>query len=183
VPVRISSDDTLFFLGGNFHPAKTEKGCGRHPREGRQTAQIRVPDLHQCSPPKNQVIIKRACEKAGIEVELNEALSKGIVISGLPITVKEPFYSTMDIDNLDWYYEDCVIGGPGSFVIPIKDREKFKEAIRAKLLPRSRAGHWSAGSSRQLRKIRECPVRSVKNCGRTAGAGEARATLGRRPRR
>jgi Protein of unknown function (DUF1194) len=134
VPVRISSDDTLFFLGGNFHPAKTEKGCGRHPREGRQTAQIRVPDLHQCSPPKNQVIIKRACEKAGIEVELNEALSKGIVISGLPITVKEPFYSTMDIDNLDWYYEDCVIGGPGSFVIPIKDREKFKEAIRAKFL-------------------------------------------------
>jgi hypothetical protein len=40
----------------------------------------------------------------------------------------------MDIDNLDWYYEDCVIGGPGSFVVSIKDREKFKEAIRTKLL-------------------------------------------------
>ncbi|WP_298376861.1 DUF1194 domain-containing protein [uncultured Bradyrhizobium sp.] len=64
----------------------------------------------------------------------DEALSKGIVINGLPIMVKEPSYSTMDIDNLDWYYEDCVIGGPGSFVVPIKDREKFKEAIRAKLL-------------------------------------------------
>src|ERR1700756_4513149 len=64
----------------------------------------------------------------------DEALSKGIVINGLPIMVKEPSYSTMDIDNLDWYYEDCVIGGPGSFVIPIKDREKFKEAIRAKFL-------------------------------------------------
>ena len=62
------------------------------------------------------------------------ALSKGIVINGLPIMVKEPSYSTMDIDNLDWYYEDCVIGGPGSFVVAIKDREKFKEAIRAKLL-------------------------------------------------
>ena len=62
------------------------------------------------------------------------ALSKGIVINGLPIMVKEPTYSTMDIDNLDWYYEDCVIGGPGSFVVAIKDREKFKEAIRAKLL-------------------------------------------------
>jgi hypothetical protein len=48
--------------------------------------------------------------------------------------VKEPSYSTMDIDNLDFYYEDCVIGGPGSFVVSIKDREKFKEAIRAKLL-------------------------------------------------
>jgi hypothetical protein len=64
----------------------------------------------------------------------DEALSKGIVINGLPIMVKEPSYSTMDIDNLDWYYEDCVTGGPGSFVVPIKDREKFKEAIRTKLL-------------------------------------------------
>jgi hypothetical protein len=62
------------------------------------------------------------------------ALGKGITINGLPIMVKEPSYSTMDIENLDWYYEDCVIGGPGSFVVPIKDREKFKEAIRTKLL-------------------------------------------------
>jgi hypothetical protein len=62
------------------------------------------------------------------------ALSKGITINGLPIMVKEPSYSTMDIENLDFYYEDCVIGGPGSFVVAIKDREKFKEAIRTKLL-------------------------------------------------
>src|ERR1700759_3286435 len=64
----------------------------------------------------------------------DEALSKGIVINGLPIMVKEPSYSTMDIDNLDFYYEDCVIGGPGSFVVVIKYRDKFKEAIRSKLL-------------------------------------------------
>jgi hypothetical protein len=32
------------------------------------------------------------------------------------------------------YYEDCVIGGPGSFVVAIKDRDKFKEAIRSKLI-------------------------------------------------
>jgi hypothetical protein len=62
------------------------------------------------------------------------ALEKGIIINGLPIMVKEPSYSTMDIDNLDYYYEDCVIGGPGSFVVTIKEREKFKEAIRTKLL-------------------------------------------------
>jgi hypothetical protein len=62
------------------------------------------------------------------------ALEKGIVINGLPIMVKEPSFSTMDIENLDWYYEDCVIGGPGSFVVSIKDREKFKEAIRTKLV-------------------------------------------------
>jgi hypothetical protein len=64
----------------------------------------------------------------------DEALAKGIVINGLPIMVKEPSYATMDIDNLDWYYEDCVIGGPGSFVVPIKGRENFKEAIRTKLI-------------------------------------------------
>jgi hypothetical protein len=62
------------------------------------------------------------------------ALEKGIIINGLPIMVKEPSYSTMDIDNLDLYYEDCVIGGPGSFVLSIKDRDKFKEAIRTKLI-------------------------------------------------
>jgi hypothetical protein len=69
-----------------------------------------------------------------VTVSRDAALEKGIVINGLPIMVKEPSYSTMDIDNLDYYYEDCVIGGPGSFVIAIKDREKFKEAIRTKLL-------------------------------------------------
>jgi uncharacterized protein YbaA (DUF1428 family) len=52
------------------------------------------------------------------------ALEKGITISGVPIMVKEPSYSTMDIDNLDLYYEDCVIGGPGSFVVTIKDRDE-----------------------------------------------------------
>jgi hypothetical protein len=62
------------------------------------------------------------------------ALEKGITINGLPIMVKEPSYSTMDIEDLDIYYEDCVIGGPGSFVVSIKDRDKFKEAIRTKLL-------------------------------------------------
>jgi Protein of unknown function (DUF1194) len=62
------------------------------------------------------------------------ALERGITINGLPIMVKEPSYSTMDIDDLDLYYEDCVTGGPGSFVVSIKDRDKFKEAIRAKLL-------------------------------------------------
>jgi hypothetical protein len=64
----------------------------------------------------------------------DEALAKGIVINGLPIMVKEPSAASMDIENLDWYYEDCIIGGPGSFMVTINNRERFKEAIRAKLL-------------------------------------------------
>ena len=69
-----------------------------------------------------------------VTIARDEALAKGIVINGLPIMAKELSYSTMDIENLDLYYEDCVIGGPGSFVVPIKEREKFKEAIRTKLV-------------------------------------------------
>jgi hypothetical protein len=62
------------------------------------------------------------------------ALAKGIIINGLPIMVKEPSYLTTDIENLDLYYEDCVIGGPGAFIITIKDRKNFQEAIRNKLV-------------------------------------------------
>jgi hypothetical protein len=62
------------------------------------------------------------------------AVAKGIIINGLPIMVKEPSYATTDIENLDLYYEDCVIGGPGAFIVMIKDREKFQEAIRTKLV-------------------------------------------------
>ena len=45
-----------------------------------------------------------------------------------------PTPGTMDIENLDVYYEDCVIGGPGSFVIPIRERAQFIEATRQKLV-------------------------------------------------
>ncbi len=71
---------------------------------------------------------------APVTIARDEAVEKGIIINGLPIMVKELSYSTMDIENLDLYYEDCVIGGPGSFVVSIKDRDKFKEAIRTKMV-------------------------------------------------
>ena len=64
----------------------------------------------------------------------DEVLAKGITINGLPIMLKRPNPATMDIPDLDIYYEDCVIGGPGAFVIPIREREKFKEATRTKLV-------------------------------------------------
>lgn len=69
-----------------------------------------------------------------VTIARDAALAKGVTINGLPIMSKETNYATMDIENLDFYYEDCVIGGAGSFVVPIKTREKFKEAIRTKLV-------------------------------------------------
>jgi len=63
-----------------------------------------------------------------------EVLAAGITINGLPIMLKRPNTFTMDIENLDIYYEDCVIGGPGAFIIAIQNRDQFKEAIRTKLV-------------------------------------------------
>ena len=64
----------------------------------------------------------------------DEVLAAGITINGLPIMLKRPHLGTMDIDDLDIYYEDCVIGGPGAFVVPIRERAKFIEATRTKLV-------------------------------------------------
>ena len=64
----------------------------------------------------------------------DDVIAKGIVINGLPIMLKEPQPGSIDIPDLDIYYEDCVIGGPGAFVVPIREREKFKDAIRSKMV-------------------------------------------------
>jgi hypothetical protein len=64
----------------------------------------------------------------------DELVAAGITINGLPILLKRPNSFTMDIEDLDVYFEDCVIGGPGAFVIPIRDRSQFKEATRTKLV-------------------------------------------------
>ena len=64
----------------------------------------------------------------------DDVLAAGITINGLPIMLKRATPGTMDIENLDIYYEDCVTGGPGSFVIPIRERAQFIEATRQKLV-------------------------------------------------
>ena len=63
----------------------------------------------------------------------DEVLANGITINGLPIMMKRQYGYSSDA-NLDVYYRDCVIGGPGSFMIAIHEREQFKEATRTKLV-------------------------------------------------
>ncbi|MBV8753527.1 MAG: DUF1194 domain-containing protein [Hyphomicrobiales bacterium] len=63
-----------------------------------------------------------------------DVVANGITVNGLPIMLKKPQPGSIDIEDLDIYYEDCVIGGPGAFVVPIKEREKFKDAVRTKLV-------------------------------------------------
>lgn len=64
----------------------------------------------------------------------DDIIARGIVINGLPIVLNRGMGSSWDIPNLDEYYEDCVIGGPGSFSIPIRERHEFLEATRRKIL-------------------------------------------------
>jgi len=64
----------------------------------------------------------------------DNVLAQGITINGLPIMLKRPNPGTLDIENLDIYYEDCVIGGPGAFVVPIHNTEQFVDATRTKLI-------------------------------------------------
>ena len=56
----------------------------------------------------------------------DEAIAAGVGINGLPILTLEP--------DLDRYYYDSVIGGPGAFVVAAKDYETFGEAILKKLI-------------------------------------------------
>jgi hypothetical protein len=60
-------------------------------------------------------------------------LDRGITINGLPIMLNKPmeFY---DIDHLDRYYKDCVIGGPAAFIVPVFDLRHFASTIRKKLV-------------------------------------------------
>ena len=60
---------------------------------------------------------------------------KGIIINGLPILLKRDQPSGFfDISNLDTYYTNCVIGGAGAFMIPVRDRAEFRSATRRKLI-------------------------------------------------
>jgi hypothetical protein len=54
------------------------------------------------------------------------AVQAGVVINGLPILTLEP--------DLDDYYRQSVIGGPGAFVVAVRSYEEFAAALRGKLI-------------------------------------------------
>ena len=65
----------------------------------------------------------------------NQVVGQGIAINGLPIVLKtQDAFSLFSIPNLDAYYQDCVIGGPGAFMVTINDTNGFEKAIRRKLV-------------------------------------------------
>ncbi len=82
------------------------------------------------------------------EAARDDAVAAGATINGLPILALE--------FDLDVYYRDSVIGGPGAFVIPAKSYDTFADAILKKLvieisdqgrLPGMRAAQSSPGNT------------------------------------
>ena len=63
-----------------------------------------------------------------------DTLARGIIINGLPLMTREGMGSQWHLDDLDVYYRHCVIGGPGSFVLPVREWAQFPAAVRQKLV-------------------------------------------------
>ncbi len=65
-----------------------------------------------------------------VTVARDAVVAQGIVINGLPMLLNP----AQILPPLDRYYADCVIGGEGSFSLPVTSIGSLAEAIRMKLL-------------------------------------------------
>ena len=65
----------------------------------------------------------------------DDAVAAGITINGLPIINDRPSrFGWRTIPNLDLYYEHCVVGGPGAFIVVAENFQAFATAVRRKLI-------------------------------------------------
>jgi hypothetical protein len=87
-----------------------------------------------------------------VHVARNRAVDNGITINGLAImNGKSSPLGIPATKNIDNYYEDCVIAGPGAFIVVAENLRSFSSAVRRKmileiagLMPRYRALHSSS---------------------------------------
>jgi len=72
---------------------------------------------------------------ASVTMVRDLVVSKGITVNGLPVMLKPNDRSgSFDVSKLDIYYEDCVIGGFGAFIVPVRALDEFAAAVRRKLV-------------------------------------------------
>jgi hypothetical protein len=64
----------------------------------------------------------------------DDAVKKRVTINGLPIMNDRYDLARPPMPNLDLYYQNCVIGGPGAFIVVARSFATFGEAIRRKLI-------------------------------------------------
>jgi Protein of unknown function (DUF1194) len=69
-----------------------------------------------------------------VEVARDAAVRRGIIINGLPLLLKPGSFDSAEMVQLDHYYQDCVIGGTGAFILPIRNVSEFVPTIRRKLI-------------------------------------------------
>ena len=106
-----------------------------------------------------------------VTVARDEVVAKGITINGLPIMLKRPALGSVDIEDLDIYYEDCVIGGPGAFVVPIRERDEIQGGDPHQAGAGDRRPHAASRASFRPRpRRRASPAPSASACGSSAGA-------------
>ena len=64
----------------------------------------------------------------------DDAVKAGITINGLAIMTPRPSWRQPTPPDLDTYYRDTVIGGPGSFYLSIKTLDDFSRAVLQKMV-------------------------------------------------
>lgn len=80
----------------------------------------------------------------------DQAVARGITINGLPIVNDRPsLFGRPPMQNLDLYYRDCVIGGPGAFYVVARDFKDFARAVLRKLILEIAGRQPAAPTSRQ----------------------------------
>lgn len=80
----------------------------------------------------------------------DRAVAAGVIINGLPIVNERPGPSGRpQVANLDLYYENCVIGGPGAFIVVANSYAEFAEGVRRKLIIEI-AGQWPRNPGPEL---------------------------------
>jgi hypothetical protein len=62
------------------------------------------------------------------------AVARGVAVNGLPVMAGWSNFGRNDVARLDEYYDNCVVGGPGAFVIAVNNWNEFPAAIRRKFL-------------------------------------------------
>lgn len=70
-----------------------------------------------------------------VEAARDLLVTQGITINGLPIMIRTRWSAGLySIAGLDWYFDDCVVGGPGAFTVAVKNEGEFAAAIERKLV-------------------------------------------------
>ena len=70
-----------------------------------------------------------------VNIARDDAVAAGIIINGLPIINNRVNPRGIPpLRGLDLYYENCVIGGPGAFIVVAEDFGDFTSAILRKLI-------------------------------------------------